>query len=192
MHSDKQNVHSFLEQFNLINSYANYFLIFLCPLILTFVISLLIIDEIYTINKAVLEVAALIILGIYFLISTLKFATNRDKYFLWVSCMLLTLLIREIHPPGSSLGVYIGILILLYVAHRNFENFSDYFLNKKLINFTATGFFTYFIAVTIDQRFWKIIPGEEIVHVPLEESLEVIGHLLIGYGLVFMSQKRKS
>ena len=43
--------------------------------------------------------------------------------------------------------------------------------------------------MTIDQRIWKFIPGEEIAHVPLEESLEVIGHLLIGYALAFASNK---
>jgi len=93
------------------------------------------------------------------------------------------------HPSGSSAGVYLGILVLFYIAHKHYHQFSGYFQDTRLINLIAIGFFTYFVSVTIDQRIWKFIPGEEIAHVPLEESLEVIGHLLIGYALAFTSNK---
>ena len=182
----------FSQQCKLVSSHANYFLIFSVPLIFTLIISLLILNQLYPVSKNILEITALIVLGAFFIISVVRFTLSKDNYFIWASSLLLILLIREIHPPGSSLGVYIGILILLYVAHKKFHLFSDYFLNSKFINLLALGFFTYFIAVTTDQRFWKFIPGENIVHVPLEESLEVIGHLLVGYGLVFLSNKDAS
>ncbi len=108
---------------------------------------------------------------------------------MWAACLLLVLFIREIHPPGSSAGVYLGFLALFYVAWNNYHQFSDYFQDSRLINLISMGFFTYFISVTIDQRFWKFIPGEELAHVPLEESLEMVGHLFIGFGLAFAFNK---
>ena len=52
----------------------------------------------------------------------------------------------------------------------------------------GTGFFTYFLAVTTDQRFWKFIPAEKIFHTTLEESLELIGHVILGGALFFATR----
>ena len=158
MPNNKKDYLSFSQQLKLISSHANYFLIFASPLIFTLIINLLIQNSLYPISKNVLETAAIIVLGAFFLISVSQFAFHKDKYFIWAACLLLAFLIREIHPPGSSVGIYIGVFLLLYIAHKQFYNFIDYFENKIFINLIAMGFFTYFIAVTIDQRFWKFIP----------------------------------
>lgn len=95
---------------------------------------------------------------------------------------------RNLSPRKFSRCLF-GILALFYVAQNNYHQFYVYFQDKKLINSIAMGFLTYFISVTIDQRYWKFIPGEELAHVPLEETLEVVGHLFIGYGFAFASNK---
>jgi hypothetical protein len=189
MLNDRSNILSLFQQYKIVSSQANYYLIFATPLIITFIINLLIQYQLYSISKNALETIAPLILAVFLSISFARFALNKNKFFIWAGCLLLVLFIREIHPPGSSLGVYVGILALLYIAHKHYSNFPGYFQDARFINLIAMGFFTYFIAVTIDQRFWKFIPGEDIAHVPLEESLEVIGHILIGYGLTSTSNQ---
>jgi len=53
-----------------------------------------------------------------------------------------------------------------------------------VINLLLAGFFTYFLSQTIDQRWWRIFPGEELVNVSLEETLELLGHCMIGFAAV--------
>lgn len=180
---------TFLQTYKAVCTQINYLLIFLIPLLITFFINLLIQYQVYTVGKSILENTALIVLGAFLLICLARFTFNKNMFFLWASCLLLILFIREIHPPGSSAGVYLGILALFIVAQKKYHQFNFYFQNKKLINFIAIGFCTYLISVSIDQRFWKFIPGEELAHVPLEETLELVGHLFIGYGLAFASNK---
>ncbi len=181
---------NYSQQFKLISTHDNYKLIVLIPLFITFCIHLLIQYRLYTLGKSALETIALISLAGFLLICLVRFAFNKNNFFIWASCLLLVLFVREVHPPGSSAGVYLGILVLFYIAYKVCQQFPLYLQNTRLINFIAMGFFTYFIAVTIDQRFWKFIPGEEITHVPLEESLEVIGHLFIGFGLALFSSTK--
>ena len=38
---------------------------------------------------------------------------------------------------------------------------------------------------TVDQRWWRGFPGEELVFVSLEETLELAGHCMIGFAAVF-------
>jgi hypothetical protein len=61
--------------------------------------------------------------------------------------------------------------------------------SKRLVTLLGTGFFTYFLAVTTDQRFWKFFPAEKIFHTTLEESLELLGHIIIGCALLFATRK---
>jgi len=43
---------------------------------------------------------------------------------------------------------------------------------------------TDFLAQSIDQRLWRGLPGEEVVFVPLEEPMEVLGYCFIGTALL--------
>jgi hypothetical protein len=118
-----------------------------------------------------------------------RFIYNKDKFFLWAAGMMLVLFVREIHPPGSSAGIYLGLLALFYIASKSHHLFADYMRNNTLVTMLGTGFFTYLLAVTTDQRFWKFIPAEKIFHTRLEESLELTGHIIIGCALLFASRK---
>ncbi len=183
---------TFLTKCKIVINQANYLLIFIIPLLITFCINFLIQYRLYTRGKSILETIALIVLIAFILICLIRFTLNKNMFFIWASCLLLVFFIREIHPPGSSLGVYLGILGLFYVALNKHNLYVGYFQDKTLINLIAMGFFTYLISVTIDQRWWRFIPGEELANVPLEETLEVVGHLLIGYGFAFASNIRQN
>jgi hypothetical protein len=177
------------QQLKLVSASANYWLIFCVPLIISVCITQLVLHQVYPFDKYLLEDVALIITAGFCLICFSRFVYSKAKFFLWASGMMLVLFIREVHPPGSSGGVYLGLLALFYIAYKNHHFFADYFRDKRLVNLLGTGFFSYFIAVTTDQRFWKFIPAEKIFHTSLEESLEVLGHILIGCALLFATRK---
>ena len=99
---------------------------------------------------------------------------------------------REIHFSGSDEALLIGWPILLGVALWRYDVFMSYLENPVLINFLAGGFLFYILSQTIDQRWWKGLPGEEVVFVPLEELIEIFGHCTVGFGLLFSKQVRRS
>ena len=180
---------SLSQQLRLLSQSANYWLIFCVPLIIAGCITQLILYQIYPFDKYMLEDVALIVTAGFCLMCFSRFIYSKEKFFLWAAGMMLVLFIREVHPPGSSGGVYLGLLGLFYIAHKKHHLFTDFFRSKRLVTLLGTGFFTYFLAVTTDQRFWKFIPAEKIFHTTLEESLELFGHIFIGCALLFATRK---
>ena len=181
---------SFSDHFKLVSSSANYWIVFSVPLIIGACICLLIVLKAYPVKKSMLELLALYVTSGFSLLCFVRFALVKDKFFLWASGMMLVLFVREIHPPGSSGGVYVGLLALLYIAHKNPQIFNAYMRSKTLVTMLGVGFFTYFISVTTDQRWWKFIPGEKVVQSSLEESMELLGHVVIGSALLFAARAR--
>jgi hypothetical protein len=179
----------FSQQLKLVSTSANYWMIFCIPLVIATCITQLILNRIYPLDKYFLEDASLFVTAGFCLLCFSRFIYNKDKFFLWAAGMMLVLFVREIHPPGSSAGVYLGLLALFYIASKSHHMFADYIRNNTLVTMLGTGFFTYFLAVTTDQRFWKFIPAEKIFHTRLEESLELTGHIIIGCALLFAARK---
>ena len=177
------------QQLKLVSTSANYWLIFCVPLIIAGTIIQLILYQVYPFDKYLLEDVALIVTAGFCLLCFSRFLYGKDKFFIWAAGMMLVLFVREVHPPGSSGGVYLGLLALFYIAYKKYHLFADYIRNKRLVTLLGTGFFTYFIAVTTDQRFWKFVPAEKIFHTTLEESLELLGHTIIGCALLFATRK---
>jgi len=180
---------SLSQQIKLVSTSANYWLIFCVPLIIAGLIIQLILHQVYPFDKYLLEDAALLVTSGFCLLCFSRFIYSKEKFFLWATGMMLVLFVREIHPPGSSGGVYLGLLALFYFAYKKHHLFMHYFRSKRLVTMLGTGFFTYFLAVTTDQRFWKFVPAEKIFHTTLEESLELLGHILIGSALLFATRK---
>ena len=40
----------------------------------------------------------------------------------------------------------------------------------------ALAFFSYFLSKSLDQNWWKAVPGESTFERPVEETMEVVGH----------------
>ena len=105
-------------------------------------ITQLILYDIYPLDKYVLEDTALFVTPGFSLLCLSRFMYGRDKFFLWATGMMLVLFVREIHPPGSSAGVYIGLLALFYIAYKKHHLFADYLRSNYLITMLGTGFFS--------------------------------------------------
>jgi len=113
-------------------------------------------------------------------------------FLLWAAGFMAIAMSREIHFTGSDEFLLIGWPILLGIALWRHEIYTGYLERPVLINSLAGGFFFYILSQTIDQRWWKIIPGEDVVHVRLEELIEMCGHCTVGFALLFSKPVRRT
>ena len=143
-------------------------------------------------TKQVLETAAVVITGLFTIGLIVRFALTRHLFLLWGAGFMAIAMSREIHFSGSDEILLIGWPMLLGIALWRYDVFKTYLENPVLINFLAGGFLFYILSQTIDQRWWKGLPGEDVVHVPLEELTEILGHCTVGFVLLFSRQVQSS
>ncbi len=139
-------------------------------------------------TKQVLEIAAVVITGLFTIGLVVRFAITRHLFLLWAAGLMVIAMSREIHFSGSDELLLIGWPMLLGIALWRYDIFETYLANPVLINFLAGGFLFYILSQTIDQRWWKGLPGEEVVFVPLEELIEIFGHCTVGFALLLSKQ----
>ena len=164
----------------------------LAPLLLTILLWAIIWTGFIRPTKQVLETAAVVITGLLTLGLIVRFAVKRHLFLLWAIVFMALAMSREIHFSGSDEALLIGWPILFGIALWRYDVLIRYLENPVLINLFAGGFLFYILSQTIDQRWWKGIPGENVVHVPLEELIEILGHCTIGFALLFSRQVRQS
>lgn len=143
-------------------------------------------------TKPVMEIAAVVITGLFTIALVVRFALTRHLFFLWTIGFMAIALSREIHFTGSDEILLIGWPILLGIALWRYDLFKSYLMNPVLINLLAGGFLFYFLSQTIDQRWWKGIPGEDVVFVRLEELIELLGHCTVGSAMLFSKEVRQT
>ena len=135
-------------------------------------------------DKQGLEIAAVVVSGLFMLIAAVRFIVSRHVFFLWNTALFLLIMCREIHFEGTDEAIVIGLVVLLGIVLLKYDRFKAYLANPWVVNLLVAGFFTYFLSQTLDQRWWRIIPGEDLVNVSLEETLELLGHGMIGFAVV--------
>jgi len=143
-------------------------------------------------SKQDLEIAAVVITGLFTLGLIVRFAFRRHLFLLWATGFMAIAMSREIHFSGSDEVLLIGWPMLLGIALWRYDYFKSYLENPVLIKLLAGGFLFYILSQTIDQRWWKGLPGEDVVHVPLEELIEIFGHCTVGFALLFSKQMQQS
>ena len=178
------------KNFKVLQQGINYWWL-LIPLAVTVVLWILIAAVGYPFGRKELEPAAIVVTGLFMLAAALRYFITRHKFFLWGTGLMGLIMCREIHFAGTDPGIYIGILLLFGIVLLKYDMLKDYLANPLVINLLLIGFFTYFLSQTIDQRWWKGLPGERIVNVPLEETLELLGHCIIGSAVVFCKSRQQ-
>jgi len=170
--------------FKLLMNRFNYGVLFIPPA-LTVLLWIIMAAGVVNPAKPPLEIAAVVVCGLFMLIAVVRFIVSRHVFFLWSTALFLLILSREIHFEGSDEAIFIGLVILLGIVLLKYDRFKAYLDNPWVVNLLVTGCFTYFLSQTVDQRWWRGFPGEEIVFVSLEETLELLGHCMIGFAAAF-------
>lgn len=96
---------------------------------------------------------------------------------IWVACLLSSLLGREIHFSGTSAGIYLALLLLFAVLTRKRQAWSTVLANVRFSTPLVGAMACYVASQSMDQRWWQFLPDESIWHTPVEESLEIAGHV---------------
>ena len=187
----------FKQQWQMATRAANFWLIFIPPLVIAALLIWMIMKGIAPYNdvsvlatKNFWEAIALHVTSGFCLLCLLRYLHCRDKFYLWGSGIMLVSFAREIHPPFMSYGVYIGFVWLFYVAYKKPHIFADFLRSKFFVTLLGLGFFTYAFAVSVDERLWSFVPKERVFHTKLEETLEVLGHVTVGIALLFASRPK--
>ena len=104
-------------------------------------------------------------------------------------CMILTGLAvaftcREIHFAGTDIGVKValGVLVVWTVLWR--KRLAGAVGNIAHVRWVAAAALTYALSMVIAKRVFSakhlgIIPNEDVIHIALEEGLELVAHLLL-------------
>jgi len=142
-------------------------------------------------TKQVLEIAAVVITGLFTLGLMVRFAVRRHLFLLWAAGFMVIAMCREIHFTGSDEILLIGWPMLFVIALWRYDLFENYLMNPVLVNLLAAGFLFYFLSQTVDQRWWKGLPGESVVFVRLEELTETLGHCTVGFAMLFSKAVRQ-
>ena len=170
--------------FRRLMSHSNYRFLILPPLV-TVLLWIIMAADVFRPEKQGLEIAAVVVSGLFMLIAATRFIISRHVFFLWSTALFVLILSREIHFEGTDKAIFIGLAILGGIVLLKYDRFKDYLANPWVINLLVAGFFTYFLSQTVDQRWWRGFPGEELVFVSLEETLELAGHCMIGFAGAF-------
>lgn len=164
----------------------------LIPPLFTVGLSALIYMNIYFLSKQTLEWMAVLALSLFTICLAVRFWVARHPFFLWSTVLCGILLMREFHFETTSDLVYVALLVLLYFTLKQLDELQSYLLYTRMATWLATGFVVYFISMTVDQRWWRGLPWEDVVHVPLEETLEMTGHVIIGLTLLLARRPVKT
>ncbi len=121
-------------------------------------------------------------------LALVRLAISKSPYFIWLAILCGSLFCRELHFEGTSIGIYVALVILLLVAGLKYSLFAEYFSSRTVITLVTCVFFTYFIAMTFDQRWYTFIPNARKYYRPVGEIIEVTGHIFT-LMLVLLSRK---
>jgi hypothetical protein len=126
-----------------------------------------------------LEIAAIAVLAVALATAWWRWRQTREPYFLWLTCLIGALIVREIHLDGTSPPFYIALVALFYIAVIRYPMMAEYFASPTVLTLIAFVFFTYALSQALDRHFLAFIPHEEIFERPTEEFIEVVAHMAL-------------
>jgi hypothetical protein len=107
-------------------------------------------------------------------------ARQHSRFLLLIALQALVFLMREIHFRGTSDGVYIATavigLVVLRLAWQTDWTEELPRVDWLMVSALTVTVASYALALLVQRRVFKFIPGERGMHVALEEVLETGAH----------------
>lgn len=113
-----------------------------------------------------------------------RYFVHTSTFDLWLISLPAVLFCREIHFRGTSVGVYVGLALIVLQACRHPEIRHLLLVSPGLRGWWFGAATIYALALSLDAGVWKFLPYATWWGVNLEETLESIGHLLILLGVL--------
>jgi hypothetical protein len=132
-------------------------------------------------GKPALEAVALVILYAAVVTAGVRYWKCRELFFAWLTLLCIVFTMREHHFPHTGNGVFIATGILAIYAWFARARLAVFLDARRVMSMFMAVLVTYYIAWSLDARMWRRwLPGEKVTTwSPVEEALEVIGHLLL-------------
>lgn len=160
------------------------------PLLICALLAWITVQQIVDFEKGISERVGVGVAGLALLIAGVRALASREPYFIWLSALALNFLTREIHFAGTSTTVYLGFLALVWAAWYFYPSLAPYLQARRVVTLLACTVFTYFVAMTLDARWWRFIPYESVFEARVEEVMEIVGHAFIVLLAIFSSPVR--
>jgi len=128
------------------------------------------------------ETLAVIILPVTFVVALVHSAVARNPLHLWLAAFALIAFLRELHVQGTEDGVWVALFLLLVWAGLWWSRLVGPLHEGWMLPLLIGTFSIYALSLAISRRMFRDIPGltfEAELHIPLEEVLENVAHLML-------------
>jgi len=120
---------------------------------------------------------------------------GRSRFYALLAAQAFVFTCREVHFSGTHRGVYLATAAIavwaVAWAWRHRERLDPKGVDWRQMSFLAATVLAYAVAMVIQRRAFKWIPGERGLHLALEECTETAAHLLfLGTALVGSWRRR--
>lgn len=137
------------------------------------------------------EIAGPTIVFVALLMAVWQLKKSDHVYYKWLAFFALILFLRELHFYGTNNGFYIAFLLMVWWASQYRERLEPYFSHRVIVTLLVTTIWVYLVSKTFDKRFWDdFLPKADITSDLFEENLEIAGHLLFFYLVLYSSKLR--
>ena len=146
------------------------------------------------VSRAPNENIALLLVGISLAAYAAQTIAFRTEFHLFMTALCIAFFCREWHFPGTSKGIYVALALLAVWAVRRRKPLENAIAGTPLNLWLVCTFATYFLSQLIARRAFRgILPIEDQVNVPLEESVETVAHLMmIVTSIIALKARRKT
>ena len=126
------------------------------------------------------EFIALVVLGFVVLVFIARSVRGDGLWFKILGCWSAAFLLREIHwdPDILDQVVHVALIVIAVWIFRKRKELKLELERWPGAPWMAACLLTYISSQVIARRAFKFIPGEDALHVPLEEVTETMAHLL--------------
>jgi len=131
-------------------------------------------------SKGSNEAMALVLVGTALVFFALQAIIFRSEFHLFMAVLCAAFFCREWHFAGTSKGIYVALVLLGIWAVIRRVKFTGVIGKSHLRIWTVTMMATYLLSQLVARRVFKhipILPNEDNLHIPLEETLETLAHL---------------
>ncbi len=133
----------------------------------------------FLLSKSLHEYLALVLTGVAFLLCIAHLRVHGGSLFIILTFFTINLFCREIHFAGTDITIYLALFLTPIWAWLWMDRIAAVFEDKPFISLFTSTLFTYFLSQLIARRVFRGIPGEDILHVPLEEAVETTAHIML-------------
>ncbi len=133
------------------------------------------------VSRGANEDIALLLVGVSLVGFGIQAMVYRSEFQLFMTVLCVAFFCREWHFPGTSKGIYVALVLLAFWAVKRKAPLEAIIGQGHTNVWLWSTFGTYVLSQLIARRVFRYVhlPREAELHVPLEESVETMAHIMM-------------